>query len=265
MFTENQLHRYGRQIILKEFGPQAQRKLLDSRVLVIGAGGLGSPALLYLAAAGAGTIGIADFDTADLSNLNRQILFDENDVGIPKAEAARKRLSGLNQDIRYIMHSEKITVDNIPAIIADYDFVIDGADTRATKLLINDACILGNKPFCHAGALEFGGQLMTVVPHQSACLRCVFGGIREFEGLTCAQAGILGPVVGVLGTLQALEAIKYLTGIGVAMIDSMLSYQGDITRFHTIRVKRNPECPVCGVNPTITLLDDEEYCNCQLK
>lgn len=182
MFTEEQLHRYSRHIILKGFGPRAQRKLLDSSVLVIGAGGLGSPALLYLAAAGAGKIGVADYDAVEISNLQRQILYSQQDLNIPKATAAAARISKLNSDIQIVQHSERIQENNILDIIKGYDFVIDGTDSPRMKLLINDACVIAGKPFSHAGALEFAGQIMTIVPYKSACLRCVF----ELLDVECA-------------------------------------------------------------------------------
>jgi molybdopterin-synthase adenylyltransferase len=262
MFTEEQLQRYSRHIILKGFGPRAQRKLLDSSVLVIGAGGLGSPALLYLAAAGAGKIGIADYDAVEISNLQRQILYSQHDLNIPKTTAAAARISELNSDTQIIEHNELIQINNIIDIIKDYDFVIDGTDSKRMKLLINDACIIAGKSFSHAGALEFAGQLMTIVPHKSACLRCVFETLGD-DSLSCAQAGIIGAVVGVVGTLQALEAIKYLTGVGELLTDSFLSFQGDITRFHKLQVKRNPLCVICGHKPLITNLNVEQYETCR--
>lgn len=262
MFTDEQLHRYSRHIILKGFGPHSQRKLLDSSVLAIGAGGLGPPALLYLAAAGVGRIGIADFDVVDISNLQRQILYSQQDLNMQKSTAASSRLSKLNSDIRIIQHDKRIQASNILEIIKDYDFIIDGTDSLKMKLLINDACVIGGKPFSHAGVLEFSGQIMTIIPHQSTCLRCVFETPCD-EALTCAQAGVIGALVGVLGTLQALEAIKYLTGIGKLLTDSFLSFQGDIGRFHKLHVKRNEHCALCGAEPSITNLNMERYKTCR--
>lgn len=262
MFTEDQLHRYSRHIILKGFGPRAQKKLLDSSVLVIGAGGLGSPALCYLAAAGTGKIGIADYDTVEISNLQRQILYSQKDLNTPKVEASAFRLSEMNSDVQIYQHPERIQQSNILDIIKDYDFVIDGTDSQKMKFLINDACVLANKPYSHAGAIEFAGQIMTIIPHRSSCLRCVFN-LTEDESLSCAQAGVIGAVVGVVGTLQALEAIKYLTGVGVLLTDTLLSFQGDTTRFHKFNVQRDPHCAVCGLTPSITDLNTEKYQSCR--
>lgn len=261
-FTDYQLNRYNRHIILKGFGPKAQKKLLESSVLVIGAGGLGAPALLYLAAAGIGIIGIADYDIVDISNLQRQIIYEENDIGTLKTESALRCLHKFNKGIQYKLHSDEITSSNILELIHDYDFVIDGTDTTRMKLLINDACVIANKPFCHAGAVEFGGQLMTVVPRKSTCLRCIFDDNLDDKLLTCAHAGIIGAVVGVLGSLLALEAIKYLTNTGTVNSDSMLSFQGDTMHFHSIRIERNPQCIVCGANPVITALNERKYDSC---
>jgi len=254
MFSESQLHRYSRQIVLQGFGPKAQQKLLDSRVLVIGAGGLGSSALLYLAAAGVGTIGIADFDKVDISNLQRQILYCEDDIGKLKAKAASFRIVALNSDVKCVEYVNKISAKNILVIIAEYDFIIDATDTLKTKLLINDACVLAKKPFCHAGALGFSGQVMTVIPYETTCLRCVIDHEPQTAQPTCSQAGIIGAVVGVLGTLQALEAIKYLTQTGYLLTNSVLSFQGDMSRFHTLPLEKKQECEVCGINPEISIV-----------
>lgn len=262
MFTEDQLNRYSRHIILKGFGPKAQKKLLHSSVLVIGAGGLGSSALLYLAAAGAGKIGIADYDKVDISNLQRQILYSQKDINTPKTEAAAFRLSELNSDVQLFQHTERIQPSNILNIIKEYDFIIDGTDSQKMKLLINDACVLANKPLAHAAAIEFSGQIMTIIPHKSSCLRCIFSA-PENESLSCSQSGIIGAVVGVLGTLQALEAIKYLSGVGELLTDSFLSFQGDMARFHKFSVQRNPHCEICGETPTITDLNPETYQSCK--
>jgi len=262
MFTEDQLNRYSRHIILKGFGPRAQKKLLDSSVLVIGAGGLGSPALLYLASAGTGKIGIADYDNVEISNLQRQILYSHNDLNTTKAEAAASRLSELNPDIQIIRHTEKIHPSNILDIIKGYDFIIDGTDSQRMKLLINDACVLSSKPFSHAAAIEFTGQIMTVLPHKSSCLRCVFDTPGN-EMLSCSQAGIIGAVAGIIGTLQALEAIKFLTDVGALLTDTFLTFQGDISRFHKFSVQRDPLCAVCGQTPSITDLNMERYQSCR--
>ena len=245
--------------MLTGFGPTAQRALLNAHVLVIGSGGLGSPALLYLASSGVGTIGIADFDIIDISNLQRQVLFCQEEIGAPKVDAAHRRLRALNSDLAYNCHPDKISPANISTIISNYDFVIDATDSIQTKLLINDGCVINSKPFCHAGVLEYGGQLMTVIPRSSACVRCVLGATAEPAATPYAQKGIIGAIAGVVGSLQALEAIKYITGTGTLVQDSILTFQGDAMRFHTLRIARNTDCPVCGNAPSITDLNTMEY------
>ena len=208
--TNEQLERYSRHILLKDVGVKGQKKICAGRVLIIGAGGLGSPAALYLAAAGVGTIGIADADTVDLSNLQRQIIHGTDDIGKPKVESARETIQALNPDVEVITYPEYLSSQNILPILEDYDFVLDGTDNFASKFLINDACVMAKKPFSHAGILRFQGQLMTVIPGESPCYRCVFKEMPPKNAIpTCREAGVIGAMAGTIGSLQALEAIKY--------------------------------------------------------
>ena len=256
--TEEQITRFSRHILLKEVGGKGQRKLLSGRVLIIGAGGLGSPIALYLAAAGVGTIGIADADEVDLSNLQRQVIHFTADVGKAKVLSAKEKMLAINPDLNVVTYQTWVTADNIAQMIADYDFIIDGTDNFAAKFLINDACVLGGKPYSHGGILQFDGQTMTVVPGQSACYRCIFPEPPPKEAIpTCSQAGVIGVLPGVLGTLQATEAIKYLLGAGDLLASRLLTYSALRMRFREIPVKKNPKCPICGENPSITELRDE--------
>lgn len=264
-FTNEQLERYSRHIILKEIGVKGQKKLLNARVLIIGAGGLGAPAALYLAAAGVGTIGIADADVVDLSNLQRQVIHATADVGKPKVDSARESMQAINPDVRVIPHHVFIASDNIRDIIKDYDFVLDGTDNFPAKFLINDACVMERKPFCHAGIIRFKGQLMTWVPDQGPCYRCVFKNPPPKDAVpTCKQAGVIGAMAGVIGCLQAMEAIKYITGAGELLTGCLLTYDALKNDFHKIRLPRGSGCAVCGPNPTITELIDYEQTECQL-
>jgi len=263
---EEQIERYSRNIILKEVGGKGQKRLLDSKVLIIGAGGLGSPAALYLAAAGVGTIGIADGDRVDLSNLQRQVIHFTGDVGNHKADSAREKIRLINPDIQVRVYREMVRADNAETILAGYDFVIDGTDNFAAKFLINDACVLLGIPYSHAGILRFNGQTMTVLPGKSACYRCVFSAPPPSGSVpTCAEAGVLGGMAGVMGTLQAVEALKYLLGIGDLLADRLLVYEALPMSFREVKLHRNPACPICGGNPTIRSLVDYEQKPCELK
>ena len=258
MFTDEQIERYSRHIILKEVGGKGQKKLLDGKVMVIGAGGLGAPIALYLAAAGVGTIGIADADVVDLSNLQRQVIHFTADVGKPKVESAREKMEAMNPDVTVRTYQEWISAANIARIIADYDFVIDGTDNFAAKFLINDACVMAGKPYSHGGILQFDGQTMTVKPGESPCYRCIFPAPPPKDAIpTCSQAGVIGVLPGVLGTIQATEAIKYLLGQGDLLAGRLLTYNALRMRFREVPVKKNAKCPVCGENPTVTELVDE--------
>ena len=258
MFTEKQIERYSRHIILKEVGGKGQQKLLDGKVLIIGAGGLGSPIALYLAAAGVGTIGIADADVVELSNLQRQIAHQTKDIGVPKVLSAREKMEAMNPDVRVNTYHAWISADNILDIINGYDFVIDGTDNFAAKFLINDACVLAGKPYSHGGILHFVGQTMTIIPGQSACYRCIFPAPPPKDAIpTCSQAGVLGVLPGVIGIMQATEALKYLLGMGELLTGRLLVYDALAMTFRTVKVRRNPHCPICGENPTITELKDE--------
>ena len=258
MFTEKQIERYSRHIILKEVGGKGQQKLLDGKVLIIGAGGLGSPIALYLAAAGVGTIGIADADVVELSNLQRQIAHQTKDIGVPKVLSAREKMEAMNPDVRVNTYHAWISADNILDIINGYDFVIDGTDNFAAKFLINDACVLAGKPYSHGGILHFIGQTMTIIPGQSACYRCIFPAPPPKDAIpTCSQAGVLGVLPGVIGIMQATEALKYLLGMGELLTGRLLVYDALAMTFRTVKVRRNPHCPICGENPTITELKDE--------
>ena len=258
MFTDEQIERYSRHIILKEVGGKGQKKLLDGKVLIIGAGALGSPAALYLAAAGVGAIGIADADVVEISNLQRQVIHHTADIGKPKVLSAREKMEAINPDVNVITYHSWIRADNIMDIIRDYDFVIDGTDNFASKFLINDACVMAGKPFSHGGILHFIGQTMTILPGESPCYRCIFPSPPPPGAIpTCSQAGVLGVVPGVIGTIQATEAIKYLLGVGKLLAGRLLVYDAEDLDFYTSELSRQKRCPLCGENPVITELRDE--------
>ncbi|MCH5251702.1 MAG: HesA/MoeB/ThiF family protein [Lachnospiraceae bacterium] len=260
-FTEEQLERYSRHIILKGVGLSGQKKLLAGRVLVIGAGGLGAPALLYLAASGVGTIGIADGDRVELSNLQRQVIHDTPRVGQWKAESAAEMIGKINPDVKTVLYKERVTAENIAEIIRDYDFIVDGVDNFASKFLINDACVLEKKPFCHAGVRGFYGQAMTYVPGEGPCYRCVFEEIPpEGDMDSCSQAGVLGTMPGILGSIQALEAQKYLLGTGDLLTGKILTFDGLSMKPRTVPVpEASAGCRVCGSKADIRRLRPEEY------
>ena len=263
-FTDDQLERYSRHIILKEVGVKGQKKLLNAKVLIIGAGGLGAPAAMYLAAAGVGTIGIADADEVDLSNLQRQIIHATEDVGKPKVQSAKETMNRMNPDVKVNTYRTFVSSENIMELIADYDFIIDGTDNFPAKFLINDACVMAKKPFSHAGIIRFQGQLMTYVPGQGPCYRCVFRDPPPKDAVpTCKQAGVIGAMGGVIGSLQAMEAIKYIIGKGDLLTGSLLTYDALKMEFRKIRLPSHTEnCPVCGTHPTIRTLIDYEQAEC---
>ena len=263
-FTNEQLERYSRHIILKEVGAKGQKKLLNSSVLIIGAGGLGAPAAMYLAAAGVGTIGIADADEVDLSNLQRQIIHLTNDIGKAKVLSAKETMEAINPDVKVNTYRTFVTSENITDLIKDYDFIIDGTDNFPAKFLINDACVMAKKPFSHAGIIRFKGQLMTYVPGQGPCYRCVFRDPPPKDAVpTCKQAGVIGAMGGVIGSLQAMEAVKYLLGVGDLLTGYLLTYDALKMEFRKVKLPTNTDdCPVCGKNPTITELIDYEQAEC---
>jgi molybdopterin/thiamine biosynthesis adenylyltransferase len=246
--TTEQIERYSRQIMVPDLGGKGQIQLREARVLVVGAGGLGSPAAFYLAAAGVGTLGLVDADQVELSNLQRQILHFTPDIGMAKVESAKAKLSQLNPEVEIKVYPARLESANGEAIVADYDFIVDGSDNFATKFLLNDIAVKKQIAFSHAGVVRLQGQVMTVVPGKSACYRCVF---REpppsEEILSCQQAGILGAVAGTIGTIQATEAIKYLTGLEEGLLtDQLLTYDARWMKFHAVEVKKNPACAACG-------------------
>ena len=258
MLTDEQIERYSRHIMLKEVGGKGQERLFSSRVLIIGAGGLGSPIALYLAAAGIGTIGIADADDVDLSNLQRQVIHCTPDVGKPKVESAREKMEAINPAARVRTYREWVRAVNVMGIIRDYDFVIDATDNFAAKFLINDACVLSGIPYSHGGILQFDGQTMTVRPGESACYRCIFPEPPPKDaGLTCSRAGVIGVLPGVVGTIQATEAIKFLLAKGDLLTNRLLTYNALTMKFREIPLKRNSACPICGEHPAITEVRDE--------
>ena len=263
-FTNEHLERYSRHIILKEVGAKGQKKLLNAKVLIIGAGGLGAPAALYLAAAGVGTIGIADADEVDLSNLQRQVIHPTADVGKAKVQSAKETMEAINPDVTVNTYRTFIDSENILDIIKDYDFVIDGTDNFPAKFLINDACVMAKKPFSHAGIIRFKGQLMTYVPSQGPCYRCVFKNPPPKDAVpTCKQAGVIGAMGGVIGSLQAMEAIKYILGVGDLLTGYLLTYDALKMEFRKIKLPSDTsKCPICGEHPTITKLIDYEQVEC---
>jgi adenylyltransferase/sulfurtransferase len=252
--TNDQLERYARHIVLKEIGGPGQHKLLKARVLIIGAGGLGSPCALYLAAAGVGTLGIVDDDKVSLSNLQRQILYKTSEVDRLKVEAARETLKALNADVHVNAHATRLTEANAGALIAEYDLVADGCDNFATRFAVADACLELNKTLVSAAVGRFEAQISTFKPHEMGeagevhpCYRCLVPEAPP-AGLApvCAEAGIIGALTGIIGSLQALEIIKELTGAGESLAGRLLLYDALAAEFRTIRLRRDPECPGCG-------------------
>lgn len=265
-FTNEQLERYSRHIILSEVGVKGQKKLLNAKVLIIGAGGLGAPAALYLAAAGVGTIGIADMDEVDLSNLQRQVIHTTQDLGKPKVESAKETMEAINPDVTVNAYRTFVEAGNAMELIADYDFIIDGTDNFPAKFLVNDACVLSGKPFSHAGIIRFQGQLMTYVPGRGPCYRCVFKEPPPPDAVpTCRQAGVIGAMGGVIGSLQALEAIKYIIGKGDLLTGFLLTYDALTMEFRKIRLPHEKDCAVCGEHPTIRKPFDYRQTECDLK
>jgi len=265
-FTEEQIKRYARHIILPEVGGKGQEKLLNSKVLVIGAGGLGSPAILYLAAAGVGTIGIVDFDVVDFSNLQRQVIHNTERVGTPKVESAKKTVEMLNPDVKVITYNTRISKENIMDIIKDYDVVLDGTDNFPTRFLINDACYFAGKPLVSAAMLRFEGQVSVFDyrnKENSPCYRCLFPEPPP-PGLvpTCQEAGILGSIGGIMGCIQATEAIKLILGIGEPLVGKLLIMDALSMDFRKVKLRKDPNCPLCGEKPVIKeLIEYEQVCD----
>jgi molybdopterin/thiamine biosynthesis adenylyltransferase len=262
---DDQIDRYSRHIILQDVGGKGQEKILAAKVLIIGTGGLGAPAALYLAAAGVGTLGLIDGDVVDMSNLQRQVIHFTPDVGKPKVVSAQEKINAINPDVTVITYQDVVHSGNILDIIKDYDFILDGTDNFSAKFLINDACVMAKKPFSHGGILRFDGQALTYVPGE-ACYRCVFHSPPPKNAVpTCSQAGVLGAIAGMLGTIQAAEVLKYITGVGDLLTNRMLIFNAKTMNFRTAKVKRNPNCQVCGDHPSITELIDYEMPVCDLK
>ncbi|MGD2177090.1 MAG: molybdopterin-synthase adenylyltransferase MoeB [Anaerolineae bacterium] len=259
-FTEEQIQRYSRQIILPHVGGKGQRRLLSSKVLVVGAGGLGSPAALYLGAAGVGTLGIVDSDAVELSNLHRQILHSTPDVGRPKTESAADAIHALNPDVDVVLHPARLTSENAPEILRSYDVVVEGSDNFPTKYLVNDVCILLGKPLVLGAVYQFEGQASVFLPDQGPCYRCIFPQPPPPGAVpSCQEAGVLGVVPGLIGCIQATETIKLLLGVGEPLVGRFLVYDARSMDFVELEMERDPECPVCGDQSTVTELMDEEF------
>jgi molybdopterin/thiamine biosynthesis adenylyltransferase/rhodanese-related sulfurtransferase len=261
--SAEQVKRYSRHIMLPEVGEAGQAKLLDSKVLFIGAGGLGSPSSMYLAAAGVGTLGLVDDDVVDESNLQRQLLHNIERLGMPKVDSARKTLQLLNPDVKVIGHQERMSSENVLRIIADYDVIVDGADNFPTRYLLNDAALKLKKPVVHASIFRFEGQVTTFLPDSGPCYRCLYPDPPP-PGMapSCQEAGVLGVLPGLVGTMQANEAIKILLGIGETLSGRLLVFDALSTKFRTLKLRKDPNCRVCSKPPEqIELIDYEAFCS----
>ncbi|MFH1287078.1 MAG: molybdopterin-synthase adenylyltransferase MoeB [bacterium] len=247
--TDVQMERYSRQIILSGVGEVGQKKLLSSRVLIVGCGGLSSPCAYYLASAGVGKIGLVDDNRVELNNLQRQIIHFTKDVGKLKIESAREKLEAINPDIDVAVYPVRITSQNIFDIIKNYDIIVDGSDNFQTRYLVNDACVMAKKPFSHAGILQFEGQAITIIPNEGPCYRCLFPDPppQEMEP-SYQQAGILGVVAGILGEIQATEVLKFILGKGELLLGKLLIFNALKMDFRKLNISKNPDCPVCGKN-----------------
>jgi molybdopterin/thiamine biosynthesis adenylyltransferase/rhodanese-related sulfurtransferase len=254
--------RYSRHIIIPEVAMDGQKRLKNARVLAIGAGGLGSPVLVYLAAAGVGTIGVVDFDVVDESNLQRQIIHGQSDVGRPKAESARDSIREINPHVDVVLHQERLDSTNVLDIFAQYDLIVDGTDNFATRYLVNDAAVLLGKPYVWGSIFRFDGQASVFWAEHGPCYRCLYPEPPP-PGMvpSCAEGGVLGVMAGTMGTIQANEAIKLITGVGEPLLGSLLVYDALETSFRKVRIRKDPECAVCGKNPTVTeLIDYDAFC-----
>ena len=262
VLTPDQVLRYSRHIIMPQVGPLGQRKLMAAKVLVIGAGGLGSPAAVYLALAGVGTLGIVDFDVVELSNLQRQILHSTETIGKPKLESAKDRLRALNPNVEVATHELKLTSENALGIFKDYDVIADGTDNFPTRYLINDACVLTGKPNVFGSIFRFEGQASVFWGLKGPCYRCLYPEPPPpGEVPSCAEAGVFGVLPGIIGSIQAVEAIKLLLGIGEPLVGRLLLYDALDQSFRTLNIQRDPTCPLCGEHPTVTeLIDYEQFC-----
>ena len=261
-FSEEQIYRYARHIILPEVGGEGQKKLLGAKVLLLGAGGLGSPIALYLAAAGVGTIGLVDFDVVDKSNLQRQILHGTSDVGKLKIDSASETLTDMNPDVKVVKHNTRLSSENAMEIIKDYEIVVDGTDNFATRYLVNDVCVLLDKVNVHGSIFRFEGQVTVFKKVDGPCYRCLYPEPPP-PGMvpSCQEAGVLGVLPGVVGSLQATEVVKIILGKGEPLVGKLLLYDALKTEFRRLNLRRDPNCPICGDNPTITeLIDYEEFC-----
>ncbi|MBI3324464.1 MAG: molybdopterin-synthase adenylyltransferase MoeB [Candidatus Omnitrophica bacterium] len=260
--TKEQILRYSRHLIMPEVGIEGQRKLLDAKVLLIGAGGLGSPLGLYLAAAGVGTLGIVDFDAVDFTNLQRQIIHRNEDVGRLKVESAKERIQSINPQITVNTYNTRLSRENILGLAKDYDLIIDGTDNFPTRYLVNDACVFLKKPNVYGSIFRFEGQATVFFPFKGPCYRCLFPEPPP-PGMvpSCAEGGVLGVLPGIIGTIQATEGIKLIIGKGEPLIGRLLLFNALAMEFRVVKLKRNPDCPVCGDHPTITkLIDYEQFC-----
>jgi adenylyltransferase/sulfurtransferase len=260
--TVDEVRRYSRHLIIPDVGMTGQKRLKNARVLCVGAGGLGSPALLYLAAAGVGTLGIVDFDVVDESNLQRQVIHGQSDIGRSKAESARDSINEINPYVTVIVHSERLDSDNAMQIFADYDLIVDGTDNFATRYLVNDACVLLGKPYVWGSIYRFDGQASVFWAEYGPCYRCLYPEPPP-PGMvpSCAEGGVLGVLCASIGSIQVNEAIKVITGIGEPLAGRLMIYDALEMTYRSVKVRKDPECPVCGKNPTVTeLIDYEEFC-----
>jgi adenylyltransferase/sulfurtransferase len=261
VLSEEQVRRYSRHLILPEVGGSGQRKLLNSKVLLVGAGGLGSPAALYLAAAGVGTLGIVDFDAVDVSNLQRQILHHQRDVGRPKVHSAVDTIADLNPDVKVVPYQEALNASNARRILSEYDAVVNGSDNFPTRYLVNDACVFLKKPLVDGSIFKFEGQATVFLPGRG-CYRCLYPAPPP-PGVvpSCAEAGVLGVICGVIASIQGVETIKLLLGIGEPLVGRLVFFDALNMEFRQVKYRRDPECPVCGDRPTITdLIDYHAFC-----
>ena len=262
-FTEEQIRRYSRHIVLPDVGGKGQKKLLASRVLIVGMGGLGSPAALYLAAAGIGTLGLLDFDVVELSNLQRQVIHTTRDVDRLKVESARETIQAINPDVSVNVHKERASSENILTILSDYDLVLDGTDNFPTRFLINDACVLAEKTNVYGAVFQFEGQVSVFSPHQGGpCYRCLIPEMPPPGSVpSCQEAGVLGVLPGVVGVLQATEAIKMILGIGKSLLGRLMLFDALSMETFEVKVDRNDDCPVCGPHSgPVELIDYEDIC-----